>query len=289
MVLVVADALAIGLRALSFIAALHTAGVPLFLWLFGENIGHAARPIAQLGRRSAIAGLLLVVAYQLIEPARMVGALGGIADGAMQALLLASDAGTATAVRVFGLALVALANVTSRFGAATALVGATLIVASFTFTGHTAAHDQRWLLIALLILHLLIVAFWFGSLLPLYLACRHEDVRTNRRLVGRFSALAIRLVPVIFLAGLAIAIILMPSLASLGTPYGMLLLAKIAGFALLMGLAALNKWRFGPAIEAGNSAAARALRRSVLTEWVLIAAVLAATATMTALFSPTMR
>src|SRR5690606_640990 len=153
-----------------------------------------------------------------VEPARMMGALGGIADGAMQALLLASDAGTATAVRVFGLALVAFARLPRRSGAATALVGATLIVASCTRMGHTATHDQRWLLIALLILHLLIVAFWFGSLLPLYLAGRHEDVGTNGRLVGRFSALAIRLVPVIFLAGLAIAIVLMPSLASLGTP-----------------------------------------------------------------------
>lgn len=282
-----ADALAIGLRALSFIAALHAAGVPLFLWLFGENVGQAARPIAVLARRSAIAALLLAVGHQLVEPARVVGALTGVADGALQALLLASDAGTTTIVRVFGLALVASARLPSRFGAATALVGGTLIVASFTFMGHTAASDQRWLLVVLLILHLLIVAFWFGSLLPLYLAAKYEDLRSNAVLVGRFSALAIWLVPIIFLAGLAMAIVLMPSLASLGTPYGMLLLAKIGGFALLMGLAALNKWRFGPAIEAGHLAAVRGLQRSVLTEWVLIAAVLAVTATMTALFSPT--
>ncbi|HEX7075309.1 MAG TPA: CopD family protein [Hyphomicrobiaceae bacterium] len=282
-----ADALAISLRALSFIAALQAAGAPLFLWLFADRIGEARRPIAVLARRSAVAGLLLAVGHQLVEPARVVGALAGIGDGAMQALLLASDAGTATIVRVFGLALIAFASLSRRFGAAAAVAGGTLIVTSFTFMGHTAASDLRWLLIVLLILHLLIVALWFGSLLPLYLAGKYEDIRTNGALVRRFSALAIRLVPVIFLAGLGIAVVLVPGLASLGTPYGTLLLSKIGGFALLMGLAALNKWRLGPAIEGGDSGALRALQRSVLAEWVLIAAVLAATATMTALFAPT--
>jgi putative copper export protein len=53
-----------------------------------------------------------------------------------------------------------------------------------------------------------------------------------------------------------------------------------------MGLAALNKWRLGPAIGAGDAGALVYLRRSVLLEWLLLAAVVTATATMTGLFSP---
>jgi copper resistance protein D len=65
-----------------------------------------------------------------------------------------------------------------------------------------------------------------------------------------------------------------------------LLLAKVAGFAVLLGLAALNRWRFGPAIAAGRARALESLRETVLAEWILIAAVVAVTAVMTGLFSP---
>lgn len=50
-----------------------------------------------------------------------------------------------------------------------------------------------------------------------------------------------------------------------------------------MGLAALNKWRYGQACAAGQT---RAFRRVVLVEYVLICMVLALTATMTMFYSP---
>jgi putative copper export protein len=65
-----------------------------------------------------------------------------------------------------------------------------------------------------------------------------------------------------------------------------LLIAKAVGFALLMGLAAANKWRLGPALGSGIVGSGQWFRRSVATEYVLIAAVLAITAVMTSFFSP---
>jgi putative copper export protein len=53
--------------------------------------------------------------------------------------------------------------------------------------------------------------------------------------------------------------VLVPSFVVLQQPYGELLSAKIGRFALLTVLAALNKWRFCPAIGTGNSAALRVL------------------------------
>ncbi len=50
-------------------------------------------------------------------------------------------------------------------------------------------------------------------------------------------------------------------------------------------LAALNRWRYGPAI-AGRSSAVPAWRGVVLGEYVLIIGVLDVTAIMTTLFSP---
>jgi len=281
------DTLAIGVRALSFVAAIQAAGVPFFLWLFGDELLHSARPIAGVAARTAAIGLLATIAYQIVEPARLAGSVSGALDGSLQAALLASPVGTATTVRVLGLVLVALGALTrARMGAAVCVIGGTLIAVSFAFMGHTATHDQRWLLVALLVVHLLIVAFWFGALRPLQLVGRYEDLARNARIIERFSKLAAFLVPAIFVAGLGLSLILVPSVAILGMPYGQLLLLKIAGFALLMALAALNKWRFGPQIGSGNAAALRRFRRSVIVEWWLMVAVLFATAAMTGLFSP---
>jgi putative copper resistance protein D len=72
----------------------------------------------------------------------------------------------------------------------------------------------------------------------------------------------------------------------LNEPYGKLLIAKVVGFALLMGLAAANKWRLGPALALGAVPSARWFHRSVAAEYVLIAAVLTITAVMTSFFSP---
>ena len=65
-----------------------------------------------------------------------------------------------------------------------------------------------------------------------------------------------------------------------------MVLGKSLAFAALMALAALNRWRFGPGLLAGDAAAVPALKRTIKIEWVLIVAVLAATAVMTSLYAP---
>jgi putative copper export protein len=56
---------------------------------------------------------------------------------------------------------------------------------------------------------------------------------------------------------------------------------------MLMVLAVLNRWRWVPALAAGVVPARAALRRSLTGEYLLIAAVLAATAALTTFYSPT--
>jgi putative copper export protein len=90
----------------------------------------------------------------------------------------------------------------------------------------------------------------------------------------------------LFVAGLALTVLLLGSLAALASPYGRLLLVKIGAFALLMIFASLNKWRLAPRIARGEKRALILFRYSVLAEWLLIAAVLSVTAVMTSLYSP---
>jgi copper resistance protein D len=87
-------------------------------------------------------------------------------------------------------------------------------------------------------------------------------------------------------SGLMLSVLLLKGFAGLRTTYGHLLLVKLAGFAALMGLGALNKWRLGPAVGRGDPRATAAFRRSLKTEYILIAGVLSVTAILTSFYSP---
>ncbi len=266
---------------------LQAAGFTLFLYLFDRHLQNSLSTIRAQAKAVTWFAVVATIAHQLVEPARMTGAMSGVLDGSLHTLLLTSDAGAAVAVRIVGLVVMALVLAKpSRPANAAKLIGAMLVAVSFSLMGHTATHDQRGLLALLLIVHLLVVAFWFGALLPFAVASTRESITSNARLIEDFSRIATWLVPIIFVAGLAMAVVLLPDWDSLLSPYGISLIAKIAGFSVLMGLAALNKWRLGSLIDAGQTPALATFRRSVLAEWVLIAAVLVVTALMTALYSP---
>ena len=262
--------------------------MPLFLFLFEEWLPRVHERVRLLAVRSAWIGFALVILYELSEPVRLVGDLSGLIDASLQGALLESPLGTATAIRAVGLLCIAGGCLNwRRRGAMVALLGSTLVVVSFAFMGHTADGEQRWLTAVALIVHLVVVAFWFGSLLPLYLARWQEDLATNGQLIERFSYIAVRIVPAILIAGLLLAAVLLPSLASLRTNYGFLLISKVAGFTALMAVATYNKHRLGPLIKAGRQTALTLFGRVVLAEWVTIAVIVAVTATMTGVFSPT--
>ena len=140
--------------------------------------------------------------------------------------------------------------------------------------------------LALFVLFGLAAAFWFGSLIPLHTASARESLSVTGGLIGHFSSVAIRVVPLIFLAGVGMSFVLLPDLSSLGSPYGLFLLAKVAGFTAVLGLAALTKFRLGPAVASGDAASVKLFRRSVAVEIVLIASILVVTAAMTTLHSP---
>ena len=93
--------------------------------------------------------------------------------------------------------------------------------------------------------------------------------------------------PALAAAGVALFVILTADpLAALGTPYGQLLAVKLLLFAPLLGLAAYNKLRLTPALEAGVAGAGARLRRSIRLEALAVLAILATTATLTTVAAP---
>jgi putative copper export protein len=282
-----ADGVSVALRALGFIALFQAVGATLFAAGFARLLTVTAPALRRFGMHMAWLAALLVAAQFALEPARMAGEWAGLRDTSLRALALHSRLAMACACKLAGLVIVLL-GLTARHGhgARVALAGALITLGGFLLVGHTAAHPQRGWLAPLLLLHLLVLAFWFGSLWPLWQISRDEPTAVAADIVTRFSARAVVLVPMMFLAGVAMAALLLPDAAALQSRYGRLLLTKTSAFALLMGLAAMNKWRLGPALRQGHVAAGRRFRMALLLEAALLAATVGVTAALTLLYSP---
>lgn len=279
------DTLSAALRGLSFIALFQTAGMALFTALVGQPLQASAASLRRIARLSAIAAVALLLGQYVLEAARMADDLSGILDASLQTLVLHSTSSVVLAVRVIGLTILAI-TAGRNGGAIFSVLGALTVSASFILTGHTWVHPLRWWLAPLLWIHVTIVAFWFGALVPLYVASVRETPTVAAGVTAAFSRIAGWLVPCIAAAGLFLALVLIRHLAEFRLPYGLCLLGKVAGYSLLMGVAALNKWRLGPALASGNTGAAQAFRLALTIEYALISAVLCVTAVMTMFYSP---
>jgi putative copper export protein len=282
------DSLVLALRALSFVAIFQAAGNALFLEMFRAGLSPAVEErLRTHARIAAVAALCLAVLHYVLTPARMAGSLGGTFDPSLDTLLLESSAGSAHIVRVVGLALLVVSlDRAGRLNSIGALGGVALTIVSFALMGHTAIHPLRWALAPLLTVHVAAVAFWFGALWPLHTIVGTEPGHIASAVVARFSRIALRVVPLVLVCGALLAVLLIRSFGELFTPYGAIVLGKTGAFGVLMALAAANKWRYGPRIGAAEVAAERSFRRTVAAEWIVIAAVLVATALLTSLFAP---
>jgi len=279
------DLVSVAIRVVGFVLLFQAIGAAFFTALFPEAAQSAAT-IRRITMTSAVGGVFAVAIHWALEAARMTGTFAGALDASMQHRVINSSFSTAHALPMLGLSLIAAASWRRvRLSASLACVGGAIAVAGFAFVGHASADSWRALLGPLLIIHLLIVAFWFGALLPLWIVIRHESVKVAASVVQAFSELATWLVPIIAIVGVIMMLLIARGLPAFDEPYGSLIATKIGGFILLMGLAALNKWKWAPSLSnaAGQSAV---LRRSVLTEYALIVAVLSVTAIMTAFYSP---
>ena len=281
------DALVIGLRAVVFVALFQAAGAALFLALYEPQTAPAiAERLRLVARIAALVALIAAVVHYVLTPARMAGDFGSTFDPSLESLLLRSSSGTAHIVRVIGLAILLLSlDRARRINMWAGCIGAGLALFSFALMGHTVIHPLRLLLAPLLLVHVVVASVWLGALAGLYIAARDTGT-ASAPLVARFSSHATSAVPGIFVCGVVMSAVFIRSFAALATPYGAMVLGKSLGFAVLMALAAQNKWRLGPRLSAGDASAVPALLRTVRAEWVLIAVVLVATAVVTSLYAP---
>lgn len=166
------------------------------------------------------------------------------------------------------------ATTTARILSAFALAGVGLSLAA---SGHTATAAPQWLTRPLVFLHAVGAAFWAGALAPLAVTA-WRPAQPLLPVLTRFSRAAMFVVAGLVLSGLALATIQLERFGALiDSQYGIILSIKLALVAVLLALAALNRWRLTPALAfaPGNS---QSLLRSVVTEFVIMIAILAVVA-----------
>lgn len=280
------DLVSVVVRAMAFIVALQAAGLAWFVPAHGRTEASVSSAVNPLLRTSALFGVLLVLTHRALDAGRLAGEWSGILDPHLQGMVWGRRPGLSSAVCAVG--LLALAVSTSKVMRRSHFVGpagALCVAASFPLTGHTTEALHAPALQLLVAVHVGLAAYWIGAVIALYRLTYQTDVDGLTWATTRFSSTAVWLVPLILPVGVLLTWGLLPNVAALRTPYGGFLLAKGLGFAVLILLAARNRLKVLPAMVAGESGAIQMFRRTLVAEYVVLCGVLAATATMTSLFS----
>lgn len=162
-------------------------------------------------------------------------------------------------------------------------IGLLCIAFSFTLVGHISNLDL--LEKGLLIVHVLIMAWWFGALYPLKRLCEIMDSVALSVVMERFGKQASFLVFLLFIAGTWLSLELVETVdALLFTQYGQTLLIKLVFVVSILILAAKNKYMIVPKLKRDSGKST--LARSIAIEMVLALVLLLITAGLTSVVGP---
>ena len=286
-------------------------GLPLF-GLYGlrgvERSVEGVRSLRLLYAVAAVAGLLLSGLGIIVLAASMSGVPLGQVDGSSVSMLVfETSIGTAWQVRVVALLLLLGAalflNVAKHVPASVIAVLSGTALATLAWGGHGAVTEGTAGTIHLGsdIIHLLAAGVWIGALLSLsYLLFRPRrkitaaHVSVTHRALGSFAFVGTAVVTLIVLTGLInswLLVGLQGASSILESIYGQLLVAKLLLFLVMLGLAAVNRYRMTPALEAAiersdHSAAVNGLRATLAVETASAIVILALVAWLGTLAPP---
>jgi len=186
---------------------------------------------------------------------------------------MASSFGLFAGVVLVGLALALVATARVGYERFWSLLAFSCVGLSLAATGHASAADPQWLTRPAVFIHTSVVAFWVGSLIPLgLLLCGPAETAIVP--LRRFSAAIPPLLLLLLAAGVTLAIVQLGAPGEmLGTDYGHVFIAKMVLVAVLLGLAAFNRWGLTGSVLADAGAARNHLLRSIGIELGLVFAI----------------
>lgn len=250
-------------RLLVYAALLLAAGVPLYLIAAREQGGR------RLTAAAALTGIAASAWWTLESIAAMAGMPVRELDAEMvRAVLDATPLGTVMAIRTAALLAVLVAVLRRRTGFAA--LAASLALATMAWTGHAGAGEGNLGAFHRVsdVVHLLAASAWVGALtLFLTAAVTGQDRETLLRRLSGFAATGSVIVLLLVSTGIANTLVIAGWPIDLGSDWAWLLGAKLALFAAMLGLAALNRWVLTPRLarDPGGNRTALTLSLSLET------------------------
>jgi copper resistance protein D len=286
------DSSIMAVRAIHFAATAMVAGALVFRAVVADPALRSepkASPVIDAQIRKLVwIGLIVAIAsgvgWVLLLTMSLSGESCGeaIMSGALSDVLTLTQFGVVAQVRL-GLAIaLGICLALDRFvlGRWLALGAALCLVASIAWTGHAAStpHALGYVHLAADALHLYGASAWIGGLLPLALLLRTGRqyyasawAKLELDAVRRFSSLGIASVAALIVSGIVNAWILVGSFRGLVlTPYGWLLMIKLAAFAMMLAFAAVNRFRLTPELASPAGSEAHGAALSMVTRNTLI-------------------
>lgn len=281
------DAAEMTFRTLQYGAGLAGAGVLAAALWAGDTPGRTSRVFLAICCGLLAAGALangLIFSHAVLDSWREVFS----PDGAIFILTTFDPAlGFLARAVLAGFALSALLVLRGQSGAWAALALLAGALASFAWTGHAASGEglQSGLHKASTVTHILAATVWLGAL-GLFLsrlvapqAAGRDYRQRTAQLLSRFSGIGSVAVAALVITGVSNTVLVAGPgrlISTLETAYGGWLIVKLALFAGMAGLAALNRFVLAPALARRlTDQAAGRIRLAVLAEAGLGAGVVA--------------
>ena len=288
----VTDPLNIGIRFALYADLMLLFGLPLFgLYALtgAERLQNAVLPLRSIIVWLSLSGIALSLLSIVAMTASMAGVrLLEVDSASVSMMIFETTMGNAWQVRMLALVMTLAAaqfllrNSTALWLSLVAFASA-LTLSSLAWTGHGAASEGSAGTAQLIadIIHLLGAGAWLGALAALTImlsrgaqAFDEDYLRLTHRVLEGFSVAGTVIVALVVGSGLVNSWMLVGPQNVLTLPatrYGQLLIAKLLLFAIMLALAAANRFRLTPAFDhalqsGGTSGAIAKLRKSCALE-----------------------
>jgi copper transport protein len=260
-------------------------GAVALRWLLLPRCGFVASEGAPVARLAAKAGMAAAAVMLLAVPGRVALQLADFLEPgeawrpALDAILFSTQSGKAAQLQMVWATAALLSFSVARSGRTRGwrAAGVTALVLALTpgLGGHPASSARPVLAMTFATMHVLALGMWIGTLFHLLRTARALSDRTLQVLLAAFHPVALGAVGVLVVSGAYASWTTLRGPADLtATPWGSLLLLKLALFSAVGALGAWH-WRTAGRRLAGGGGAA--LRRSLALEVALAAAVILVT------------
>lgn len=276
-------------RLLGLLGVAAVTGGTFSLFL-GRNLGSGVRSwLSRYILWGAVLGLLATALFFLVQLGAINrNGLSGMFDLQMGMIIGQSPLGYTTGLRLIGFILAITAVLLCpvreawRYSGINFVLGLgslTALILSFTLMGHVV---ELAILARLgLVIHVVAVFLWVGSLYPLWHFCRAEvPVTQVKTVMTDFGRIAGYFLPLLIIAGIYLLTQLLETIDQLlNTAYGQTMLIKLLLAVILMTLGALNRMWLVPHLDTGTGK--HKLAGSIGLEMVLALFILTVTAHLT--------